>query len=119
MSARKSVAELRRSLEDTLRTIPGVRVVLDPGEAIDPPALVLVPPTLTYDAYFAGPTEASFDVPLVVANDDRAMKTLELLLPLVEQAIHDTSDAALTGAAPGNWGSPPLPCYLLTIEVTV
>ena len=114
-----SAATMRASLEATLRTVEGVRVVLDMGQAVDPPALVLVPPTLTYDAYFPGPTEGSFRVPLVVAGDDRAIEALERLLPLVEQAVHASEDAALTGAEPGTWGSPPLPCYLLTIEVSV
>lgn len=113
-----SVAAARAVVEAALRTVKDVRVVLDMGQAVDPPALVLVPPTLTYDVYGPGPDAASFQVPLVVAGDDRAIETLERLLPLVEQAIYD-SDAALTGAQPGNWGSPPLPCYLLTIEVSV
>lgn len=103
----------------TLRTVPGVRVVPDIGQAVDPPALVLVPPTLVYEVYAPGPNAATFQVPLVVAQDDRAIEMLERLLPLVEQAIYDSADAALTGASPGNWGTPPLPCYLLTIEVSV
>lgn len=114
-----SAAQARVSLTELLRTVEGVRVVSDVGQTVDPPALVIVPPTLTYDAYFPGPTDASFQVPLVVAADDRAIENLERLLPLVEQAVHGSTNAALTGAEPGNWGTPPLPCYLLTIEVTV
>lgn len=103
----------------TLRQVHGVRVVLDIGQAVDPPALVLVPPTLAYEVYGPNPNAATFQVPLVVHSDDRSIETLERLLPLVEQAVYDSADAALTGASPGNWGTPPLPCYLLTIEVAV
>jgi hypothetical protein len=102
-----------------LRTVAGVRVQVDVGQSVDPPALVIVPPHLTYDSYNPGPTEATFRVPLVVASDDRSIDTLEALLPLVEQAVHDSADASLTEAVPGSWGSPSLPCFLLTIEVSV
>jgi hypothetical protein len=114
-----SAAAARASLMATLRTVDGVRVALDVGQAVDPPTLVLVPPTLVYEVYHAGPSAATFQVPLVVHSDDRSIEMLERLLPLVEQAIYDSADAALTGASPGNWGTPPLPCYLLTIEVAV
>jgi hypothetical protein len=53
-----------------------------------------------------------------VVADDRTNDQLLDLLPLVEQAIYDSEDAALTAAESGSWGSPPLPCYLLTIEVS-
>lgn len=114
-----SAAAARLSLMATLGTVKGVRVVTDPGQAVDPPALVIVPPTLTYDVYAPGPSDAKFQVPLVVAGDERAVETLEALLPAVEQAIYASEDAALTGAQSGHWGTPPLPCYLLTIEVAV
>lgn len=112
-------AEARASLIATLSTV-GVGVVTDVGQSvIDPPALVIVPPTLTYDAYCPGPTAATFQVPLIVRQDEGSVEALEVLLPAVEQAVHESQDAALTRAEPGSWGSPPLPCFLLTIEVAV
>jgi hypothetical protein len=75
---------------------------------------------LSYDAYSPEPTEAVFKVALVVAQDERAIDRLFALLPAVEQAIHDSDDAAMSDPAePGHWGSSPLPCYLLAIEVSV
>lgn len=115
MSARTA----RLSLIATLSTVDGLRVLVDPGQTVDPPAVVIVPPTLTYDVYGPGPSEAKFEVPLVVPGDDRAVESLEALLPAIQQAIYDSEDAALTDAQSGHWGNPPLPCYLLTIEVSV
>lgn len=107
------------SLLTTLRTT-GMRVVPDVGQAVDPPALVVPPPTLSYDVYRPDPTGASFKVALVVAQDERAVERLFALLPAVVQAVYDSEDAAVAAPAePGSWGSPPLPCYLLTIEVSV
>ena len=113
-----SALEARRRLYDTLAST-GIRVTADIGQSPDTPCLIVTLPSLTYDAYVPGPTEATFHVPLVVSNDDRTGDQLLTLLPVVEQAIHDSDDAALTGAEPGNWGTPPLPCFLLTIEVSV
>ena len=111
-------ADARASLTATL-TGTGIRVLTDVMRSPDVPCLIVTMPTLTYDAYRVGPTEASFDVPLVVSSDDRTGEQLMGLLPIVEQAISDSEDAVLTGAKPGSWGSPPLPSYLLTIEVAV
>lgn len=113
-----SVLDARARLVDTLRAT-GIRVTTDIGLSPDPPVLIVTMPSLTYDAYVPGPTEASFKLPLVVPADDRSGDQLLSLLPVVQQVIYDSDDAALTGAEPGSWGSPPLPAYLLTIEVSV
>lgn len=112
-----NVAETRLRLAETLRG-SGIRVSLDPGRSADVPVLIVTTPDLIYDVYDAQPSAATFKVPLVVAADDRTSDQLLDLLPLVEQAIYDSEDAALTAAESGSWGSPPLPCYLLTIEVS-
>jgi hypothetical protein len=114
-----AVLDARNRLADTLAK-SGIRVLLDVGRSPDTPCLMVPLPTLTYDAYFAGPTTASFRVPLVVQAEDHTNEQLLTLLPAVEQAVHDSDDAAMAGPAePGSWGTPPLPCYLLTIEVSV
>ena len=114
-----AVLEARNRLAATLAK-SGIRVSTDMGRSADVPCLIVTLPTLTYDAYFPGPTSASFRLPLVVSADDRTGEQLLDLLPAVEQAIYDSEDAAMTGPAePGSWGSPPLPAYLLTIEVSV
>lgn len=114
-----SVSEARDRLIEALEA-SGLRVLKDVGRSPDTPCLMVPLPSLTYDVYAPGPTTASFRVPLVVAADDRTGEQLLELLPLVEQAVHDSHDAAMTGPAePGSWGTPPLPCYLLTIEVSV
>jgi hypothetical protein len=114
-----SVLAARARLTEALAA-SGIRVITDVGRSPDAPCLIVPLPTLTYDAYAPGPTDASFRVPLIVAADDRTDEQLLTLLPLVEQAVYDSEDAAMTGPAePGSWGTPPLPCYLLTIEVSV
>ena len=114
-----SVRDVRDRLAATL-SLSGVRVITDIGRSPDTPCLMLPLPTLTYDVYASGPTTASFRVGLVVPADDRTGELLFELLPAVEQAVYDSEDAAMTGPAePGSWGTPPLPCYLLTIEVSV
>ena len=114
-----SVLAARARLAEALAT-SGVRVITDFGRSPDTPCLMIQLPTLTYDVYAPGPTDASFRVALVVTADDRTGEQLLELLPRVEQAVYDSEDAAMTGPAePGSWGTPPLPCYLLTIEVSV
>jgi len=115
-----SAAAAFNSLVETLRTTK-IRVEADIGQTIvSPPALVVAPPELTYDVYSPEPSEAQFEVALVAAQDERAVERLFALLPAVQQAVHDSDDAALTAAKPGHWGSSPsLPCYLLTIEVAI
>lgn len=114
-----SAADAYAEVQLVLKGVPGVRVTVDMAEKVSPPFLVVTPPKLTYDAYRPSPTEALFQVPLVVEQDERATERLLALLPLVEQAIYDSESAALTGADAGSWGNPPLPCLLLTIEVAV
>jgi hypothetical protein len=114
-----SVLEARARLVEALAA-SGVRVLLDVGRSPDTPCLMIPLPTLTYDVYAPGPTTASFRVPLVVDAEDRTNDRLLALLEQVEQAIYESHDAAMTEPAePGSWGTPPLPCYLLTIEVSV
>jgi hypothetical protein len=114
-----SVIDARNRLAEAL-ALSGVRVITDIGRSPDTPCLMLPLPTLTYDSFYSGPTEASFRVGLVVSADDRTGEQLLTLLPAVEQALNEVEDIALTGPAePGSWGTPPLPCYLLTIEVSV
>jgi hypothetical protein len=114
-----TAADAFTRLVTTLRGVAGVRVYVDVAQSVDPPAMVVPPPTLTFDVYGPQPTEATFKVPLIVRGDSQETDDLLALLPVVAQAVHDSDDAALTAAEPGSWGSPPLPCYLLTIEVSV
>jgi len=114
-----AIRAARDRLAESLAT-SGVRVITDIGRSPDVPCLMIPLPTLNYDVYAPGPTTASFRVGLAVSADDRTGEQLFELLTAVEQAVYDSEDAAMTGPAePGSWGTPPLPCYLLTIEVSV
>jgi hypothetical protein len=114
-----AVREARDRLAGVLAT-SGIRVILDFGRSPDTPCLMIPLPTLTYDAYYSGPTNATFRVGLVVSADDRTGEQLYDLLDVVDQALDGVSDIAMTGPVePGSWGSPPLPAFLLPIEVSV
>ena len=114
-----AVREARDRLAEVLAK-SGIRVILDFGRSPDTPCLMIPLPTLTYDAYYSGPTNATFRVGLVVTAEDRTGEQLFDLLPAVEQALDGVADIAMTGPVePGSWGTPPLPAYLLPIEVSV
>jgi hypothetical protein len=116
-----SVPDTIEALSEALRAVDGLRVTSDPGSSVQPPAVVLVPPALSWDGYQPDPTSASFLAALVVASNERALPRLFALLPQVAAAIHDTTDAVLVRADPGSWvvGGSELPAYLLQIEVAL
>lgn len=115
------VAEAAEALAATLRTaLPDLRVYTDPAATVDPPGVVIVPPTLTWAAYRNEPTDATFVVALVVRNDARAAERLWELVPLVAAAVDAGLDnAAVRRAQPGTWTSSDLPAYLIEIEVAL
>lgn len=113
------VADAADALLAALRTAAGVRVYDDPGALVDPPAVVLTPPRLTWSGYRSDPTDATFVAVAVVAADERASARLWDLVPLVAAAADELPDAAVKSAQPGTWGSSELPAYLIEIEVAL
>lgn len=91
------------------------------GANVDPPAVVLGPPQLTWDAYVSVPTSARLVVYLSVALDDRSMDKLLDLLPLVTEAIESVKDCVVTLATPTAYtaGNSDLPAYEITVEVAL
>lgn len=109
-------------LSAALRGVSKLRVYDDPGAAVDPPAAVLGPPTLSWDGYDPDPSAAFFSLALVAPADDRALTTLLGFLPLVVAAVDTVTDAVVTTATPGSLpvgGNAELPAYLLSIEVSL
>lgn len=103
-----------------VRTIDGLRVHDDPGEVVDPPAAVLLPPAFTWDGYLSDPTGATVTLALVAPSNDRALRTLLGYLPAVVAAVDGVPDAVVRSAAPGVLADGPgtdLPAYLIEIEV--
>lgn len=109
-------------LLDACRTVSGVRVVDRPGVVLDPPAVYVSPPSLTWEAYELDTAEAVFEVVLAVAANDRAVEQLYELLPQVTAALDSSeADAVVKTAEPGVWqsGTVGLPCYFIRVEAAI
>lgn len=118
-----AVSDAAARLTEGLKTVEGVRFYELGNATIDPPALVVGMPRLTFDTYSPGQvTGATFPVFLVVAMDDRAQLQLWELAEPVAEAIESISDAAVSGnAEPSLYlaGQSELPSYTFTVEMSV
>ena len=112
-----AVAEAAGALLEALQGVAGARVYSDPGATLDPPALLLGPPSLTWETVCSDPTSARFIVYVVVKVSERAMEQLWELVPEVAQAIDATTDATVRQADPGTWKD--LPAYEIQVEVSL
>jgi hypothetical protein len=115
------VTDVRTALNEALRAVEGVRVYDDPGANMDPPALLVGPPTLTWEGYGSGPVNARIIVYLVVPENDRVLEKLGELITSVADAIDDTENAVVVRADPGTFiaGSQELPSYEVLVEVAL
>lgn len=112
-----AVRDAAHALATALSTVDGVRVYTDPSATVDPPGLVIGPPSLSFEAFCPDPTSAAFMVYIVTAGDGRAVERLWDLVRLVAGAVEAHTPGAVTSATPGSWGTPELPAYVLRIEV--
>lgn len=116
-------SEAREALGRAAATVVGVRVLSRPGIAGDPPLVYVQPPTLTWERFDLGPSEAVFEVILAVAADENAIERLFELLDPVCNAIENARDvdADVVSAEPGLWraGNTELPAYFIRTEVAV
>lgn len=113
------IAEAAAILADAARDVPGVRIYTDPGANTDPPAVVVGPPVLAWEAQCLDPSSARFTVYLMVPADERAMERLWDLVPQLADQFDRLADAAVTGAVPFifNAAGVDLPAYAITVEV--
>ncbi len=116
-----SVATVAAELVAALKTVPGLRVSLVDGVDVDPPAAIVGPPSMTWEALCDGATTATFRVGIVVAADDRALERLWDLVVLVAEALDDIPDVSVTRADPGSFlsSSAELPAYDITVECSL
>ncbi len=118
-----SYREAWTRLGDACEQVEGVRVLRRPTVTGDPPVVYVQPPSLTWDAYGTGPTEAVFEVIIAVRADAHAVERLFDLLDPVTEAL-DTADgvsAVVKESEPGVWrvGTAELPCYFIRCEVSL
>lgn len=120
-----TVAQAAAALKSVLDTIDGVRAYADLGARVDPPGVLIGPPTLGWRA-FCGPrpTSARFPLWVVAAADERGMSVLWDLVPAVAKAVEQGMPSAAvqdgpSAASPTVYPSAgiELPAYQLLIEV--
>jgi len=109
--------EAADALFAALASVPGVPPFRGVGVTLAPPATGVGPPRLSRGAYDADPTEATFQVAVVVARTERAMDELLRLEPLVVSALYELTGAAVGDSTPGTWpsGGVDLPAYLIDV----
>lgn len=112
-----AVSEAAVELRVALKRVAGTRVVTDPGATLDPPALVLGPPSLQWEGMGGGPTSATFLVYVTVKADERALERLWDLVPAVASELDAVRDAVVLRADPGSYRE--LPCYEIQVEVAL
>ena len=111
-------AEALNALYAALETVGEVLVVRGVGVLLDPPAVAVGPPRIFRGAYDTEPTEAGFQVGVVVKKDEHAMDELLRLEQPVVDAINALPGVAVQSpTAPGTWpsGGVDLPAYLIDV----
>lgn len=114
------VADAFTALSAACNTVDGLREY-GLGAAIDPPAFVVGPPALTYEAYDADPTSARFLIYVMVPADDRALPRLWGFVEQLAAAINTVTSAVVVRADPGRFaaGTADLPSYEILVEVSL
>ncbi|MFJ8966050.1 hypothetical protein ACIRG5_42340 [Lentzea sp. NPDC102401] len=109
-------------IKAAIRFAKGVNVYDDPAATFRPPAALVFAPELDL-AVGADATEATYPVIVMASGDKDVLKRLLKLVSQVAQAIHENTDNSVIvrSASPGNYeaGGQALPCYLLTVEVSL
>lgn len=109
-------------IKAAVKTLKNVNVYDDPSATFRLPAVLVFAPELNL-AIGADATEATYPVVVMTKGDGDVLKRLLSLVPEVAQAIHDNTDDSVVvrSAMPGNWDAngETLPCYLLTVEVSL
>jgi hypothetical protein len=114
-----SVEQAVETLFAALESVAGLQVVRGVGMRMDPPAATVAPPRISWGAFDDAPTEASFTVPVLVGQSERALAELLTWVLPVRAALADTG-AAVGPAEPGTWpagGGVELPAYLIQVDV--
>lgn len=91
------------------------------GAELQPPAVSIGAPTLTWATGPAEPDSVTFPLTIVVASDDRAMTRLWELIPTVAEAVETVPNAVVVRAVPSFFtaGGTELPAYALTVDCAV
>jgi hypothetical protein len=116
-----AITDAAEDLLAAMEAVEGVRLYRDPGATVDPPGIVLGPPTMRWESSCLAPSSARFIVYVTERADERALERLWDLVPTVAEALDQLSKAAVLQAAPGTFtsGGVDLPAYLIEVEVSL
>jgi hypothetical protein len=119
------LAHVHGVLMAALVEVSGLSVAKRPGQALNPPAAYVGPPSLTWDGFETHAREGVFEVVLAAPATDRAVEVLYAFLPRVVEALdtidRDEADVVVKSAEPGVWqsGTISLPCYFIRVEAAL
>lgn len=109
-------------IKAAIKTVTSVNVYDDPSATFRLPAALVFAPELTL-AVGEAATDASYPVVVMASGDKDVLKRLLSLVDEVAAAIHEHTDDSVVvqSASPGNYDAngQVLPCYLLTVEVSL
>lgn len=118
-----TIQQARAGLAKALREVPGLRVYTQLGEDVDPPAVMVSLPRVTFEGRYAGePTGATFTIPVFARMEEDTSNNLARWLTVVAEVLDGLNDQVSLGPAePGTWpaGGIELPAYLLQVEVAL
>lgn len=119
-----SVVEETAALANLLQRGTGVQVYTEPDAAVNPPAIMIGPPELSWTVFNGeGPDQAKWLLYLIVSANGQSLAALEPLLTKVAAVLAGTPGApTITDSAlPGSWkaSGAELPAYLVTLEGNV
>lgn len=115
-------AEALNQLYAALAAVPGVRLYRGAGVTIDPPASgcasAVGPPRLQRTGMGSEPTEATFQVAVIVPKNERAFADLMRWESVVAAAIDQLEDAVVRDSNSGVWpsGGVDLPAYVINVD---
>lgn len=113
--------QARQALTDALSTVDDLFVLTQYGQTPPGyPAVYIGPPVLDFVSFNSRPTGATFQIYVMVANNDYVAESLDDVLENVIDAVwNQVTNAAVDRATPGTWlvGGSEQPAYVLNCEV--
>lgn len=116
-----AAAEAYQALRQALTAMQGL-ALCEPGDAIDPPGVVLMPPELVWETSSAKPSSAQLLAIVVMPRAEGFLQRLLDAVPRVAEVIEQAHvDASVGRAEPSSYtaGRDELPAYVLTVQVAL
>lgn len=116
-----AVTDVGDRIAAAVRVVRSLRVSIDLGANLAPPAVLIGVPTLRWETPSSEPSSVSYPLYLVVAADSSSSARLLALVPELVAAVDTVPDAAVISAVPGVFlmGGTDLPAYTLTVDCAV